>query len=205
MLKYDDTLILFGRSSFINEIKSEIPILIKKYHTMGCNYFCESFPEVEYVVFYDDITPKVNPDSTIVTNVKHFQDCSKKCYALCHNHTKAEFYTINKNFESFEFGNQKLSFCIHTPSMALNWAYQKGFKNVIIAGIDLIINTPHFDAETTPDAQCPDFNTSAIKRAREHLTNVASKYLKVYQLNPKSDIELEKITIKELLENDFNS
>ena len=205
MLNYDDTLILFGRSPFINEIKEEIPLLIKKYHTMGCNYFCESFPDVEYVIFYDDIVPKVKPESIIVTNVRHFQDSSKKCYTLCQSHVNAEFWTINKNFDSFEIGNQKLNFCIHTPSMALNWAYQKGFKNVVIAGIDLIINTPHFDADSTPDAQCPNFNHSAIARARHHITHVATQYLNVYQLNPKSDIELEKITLKELLQNDLNS
>lgn len=203
MFRYDDTLILFGRSEFINEIKDEIPQLIKKYHTMGCNYFCESFPNVEYVVFYDDITPKVRPESTIITNVKHYFDNTKNCFQLCHEHKNIEFYTVNKVFNEFSSSDSRLNFCIHTPSMALNWAWKKGFKNVIIAGIDLIINTPHFDAETTPDAQCPNFNDSAIARARHHLTHVASRYLKIYQLNPKSDIELEKITIKELLNNDF--
>jgi len=200
MFDYEKTLILFGRSPYINEIKNEIPLLIQKYHTMGCNYFCESFPDVEYVVFYDDIAPKVKPESTIITNVKHYVDDTKVCYNLCRNHKNIELYTINKDFESFTTGDSKLNFCIHTPSMALNWAYKKGFETVILAGIDLIKNTPHFDADTTPDATCPNFNDSAINRARRHLTEVASRYLKIYQLNPKSDIELEKITIKELLE-----
>lgn len=202
---YDTTLILFGRSPYINEIKNEIPLLIKEYHTMGCNYFCETFPDVEYVVFYDDITPKVNPESIIITNVKHYQDITKKCYKLCHEHNNIEFYTVNKDDDEFSTGDSRLNFCIHTPSMALNWAYKKGFKTVILAGIDLIKDTPHFDADTAPDANYPNFNDSAIGRARRHLTEVASRYLKVYQLNPKSDIELEKVTIKELLKHDFAS
>ena len=123
MLEYDKTLILFGRSSFINEIRNDIPELIKKYHTMGCNYFCESFPDVEYVVFYDDITPKVKPESTIITNVRHYYDTTKNCYNLCHTHKNIEFYTINKNSNDFSFRDSQLNFCIHTPSMALNWAY----------------------------------------------------------------------------------
>ena len=82
---------------------------------------------------------------------------------------------------------------------------KNGFKNVVIAGIDLIINTEHFDKDTTPDQNGPTFNNFAILEAREHLVNVAAKYLKIYQLNPKSDIELEKITIEELLKNDFTS
>lgn len=198
MLEYDKTLILFGRSSFINEIKNDIPELIKKYHTMGCNYFCESFPDVEYVVFYDDITPKVKPESTIITNVRHYYDATKNCYNLCHTHKNIEFYTINKNSNDFSFRDSQLNFCIHTPSMALNWAYRKGFKNVVIAGIDLIVQTPHFDKDTTPDANCPNFTDSAVLVARKHLTKVASRYLNLYQLNPKSDIEIKKITLQDL-------
>ena len=57
MLEFDKTLILFGRSPFINEIAQYIPDLCNKYHTMGCNYFCDTFPMVEYVIFYDDIVP----------------------------------------------------------------------------------------------------------------------------------------------------
>lgn len=203
MFKYDDTLILFGRSPFINEIKNDIPELIKKYHTMGCNYFCETFPNVEYVIFYDDITPKVKPESTIITNVRHYCDETKNCYKLCHTHKNIEFYTINKVKYDFCFGDSRLNFWIHTPSMALNWAYRKGFKNVIIAGIDLIINTPHFDKDTAPDINYPNFTDSSISEAREHLTKVASRYLNLYQLNPNSDMQMNKISIKELLENDF--
>ena len=197
---FDTTLILFGRSPYINEIKNEIPLLIKKYHTMGCNYFCETFPDVEYVVFYDDISPKVKAESIIITNVKHYFDETKVANKLCREHKNIEFYTINKDDNDFSTGDSRLNFCIHTPSMALNWAYKNGFKTVILAGIDLIKVTPHFDADTAPDATCPNFNDSAIERARKHLTDVASRYLKIYQLNPKSDIELEKITIRELLE-----
>ncbi len=41
--------------------------------------------------------------------------------------------------------------------------------------------------------------------ARKHIYEVGCKYLKIYQLNPNNDMDLEKITIKELLENDFNA
>ena len=70
MFEYDKTLILFGRSPFINKIAEYIPELCNKYHTMGCNYFVNSFPEVEYVVFYDDLVPKVEP--------KHLRDLGQR-------------------------------------------------------------------------------------------------------------------------------
>ena len=201
---YEDTLILFGRSPFINEIKEDIPKLIQKYHTMGCNFFCDTFPEVEYCIFYDDICPKVRPETTIVTNIRHLKNARKRSHKLCTEHyNNAEFYTIvsSKNAD-FPFSSIKgvLHFYLHTPSIAFNWAWKKGFKNVIIAGIDLDINAmEHFDADYTPDKDKCDFKVSTNTNARLHLTKTVTKYLNVYQLNPKSTIEIPKVTMEELL------
>lgn len=200
MLDYDKTLILFGRSPFINELRPAIPQIIKKYHTMGCNYFCESFPDVEFVIFYDDIAPKVSEKSIIITNIEHFRNDKKKCYELCHSHKNIEFYTINKDGRDFSIGDSRLNFFIHTPSIALNWAYKKGFKNVVLGGIDLGVNKQHFDYATTPDQNNVTINDKDMQKARKHLTDVAGKYLRIYQLNPNSDLPIQKITIKELLQ-----
>lgn len=200
MFEYDNTLILFGRSPFINEIAKQIPLLCKKYHTMGCNYFCETFPEVEYVIFYDDIVPHVKPHHKIITNIKYWQYSKYKCHKLLEGHANKSVYIINKKDDCFTENSLKLNFCIHTPSMALNWAYLKGFKNVIIAGIDLTLeNNEHFDKNSTPDRDGHDFNTIAIKKARDHLENVSRRYLNVYQLNPNNDIKIPKVRIEDLL------
>ena len=166
---------------------------------MGCNYFCETFPNVEYVIFFDDIEPKIKKNTKVITDIRYFRDSTKTAYNLCRTHKNIEFYTINRNKDNFQTGDSKLNFCVHTPSMALNWAYKKGFKNVVIAGIDLIPNTPHFDKNYTKGVKYPEFNENSIINARKHLEQVASRYLKIYQLNPNSDMELEKITIKDLL------
>lgn len=200
MFNYDDTLILFGRSPYINKISKYIPDLCKKYHTMGCNYFCNSYPQVEYVIFYDDLVPTVRPEHKIITNTKYFSSIGYKSYELLHSHKNKSLYSINKNYYEFSENPRILNFCIHTPSMALNWAWLNGFKNVIIAGIDLTLeNNEHFDKDTTPDRNGHDFTMSAISRARNHIENVASKHLNVYQLNPESTINIHKIKISELL------
>ena len=200
MFEYDKTLILFGRSPFINEIAEFIPELCKKYHTMGCNYFVNSFPEVEYVVFYDDLVPKVEPKHKIITNTKYCTSATYKSYNLLQNHRNKSLYIINKNSKEFSPNSLILNFCIHTPSMALNWAYLNGFKKVIIAGIDLTLeNNAHFDKDTTPDRDGHDFNVPAITAARNHLENVTRRYLRVYQLNPNSDIQIPKVKISDLL------
>lgn len=199
MFKYDDTLILFGRSPYINTISKYIPELCKKYHTMGCNYFVNSFPQVEYVIFYDDLVPNVEERHKIITNGKYNCSNAYKSYELLQAHENKELYIINKQSFAFSDNPKILNFCIHTPSMALNWAWLNRFKNVVIAGIDLTLeNNEHFDKDTTPDRNGHDFNLSAITAARNHIENVATKHLNIYQLNPKSTINIPKINILDL-------
>lgn len=199
MLERDKTLILFGRSPFINDISQYIPTLCQKYHTMGCNYFCDSFPQVEYVIFFDDLVPKVCPHHTIITNIEYAQNRNAECYELLNSHPQCELYKIVRLY-AFSQKPGELHMCIHTPSLGLNWAYLKGFKNVVLAGIDLTLqNILHFDKDTTPDADSHDFNQSAIIHARLHLEKIASAYLNIFQLNPDSDIKIPKITISDLL------
>lgn len=181
-------LVIFGRSPYINEIKDQIPLIIKKHTTLGINYFCNTFPDVDYVMFYDNICPNVK-NSTIITS---FKNTEKEPQRLIYSH-KYELYHIVKNDDDFSFDPSTLNFCVHTPSMALNWAYQKGFKEVVLAGVDLVPNTLHFDDDK------PIFADEAILRAKNHLENVATKYLKIYQLNPDSYLNLPKITMEDLL------
>lgn len=195
---FDDTLILFGRSPYINKIAKYIPDLCEKYHTMGCNYFCNSFPMVENVIFHDDITPNVQEHSNIITNVLYLRKNSN-CRQLLENHEKKELYVIHRNGKKFAEDAASLNFCIHTPSMGMDWAHKKGFKNVILAGIDLTLENQHFDYKTTPDQNGHTFQEKSLIAARKHLTEVAAKALNIYQLNPESDLNIPKIKITDLL------
>jgi len=195
-MQKENTLILFGRSWFINEIRPSINPLIAKYHSMGVNSFCESFKDVEYVIWTDDYPPNFEEHHTVITNLWWWQNKRSRTFEKIKNHDKKELYIFENEDRYFSDSSLKLNLCFHTPSVALNWAYLKGFKTVILAGIDLNINDlRHFDDEGFNPCWLPD----GVNKARWHLENVATKYLKIYQLNPKSDLQLEKIDIKELL------
>lgn len=196
MLK-DDTLILFGRSPFIKKISKQIPTLCEKYHTMGCNYFCNSFPMVEYVIYHDDICPDIKEHQTVVTNVLYLRRKSNSREVL-EKHDKKELYVVHRNGKGFAPDATSLNFYLHTPSMALDWAYKKGFKNVVLAGIDLTLERTHFDYKTTPDQNGHTFKEDTLYNCRRHLKEIAGKYLNIYQLNPDNDIEIPKISIAEL-------
>ena len=141
----------------------------------------------------------MQPHSKIVTNIQYYKNEFSECHKLLKERC-CELYWIRKEFHIFSTKPNMLHFCVHTPSMALNWAYLKGFKNVILAGIDLTLKSnEHFDKDITPDADTHDFNISALKHARRHLTETAQKYLKIYQLNPDSNIDIPKIKISDLI------
>lgn len=198
MSKNDNILILFGRSLFINEISHYIPKLCEKYHTMGCNFFCNTFPQVEYVIYYDNIAPDINTNQVVITNKKYAEDENSKSYSILTTHPKCELYNITKSFY-FSEDKDTLSMCGHTPSLALNWAYHKGIKNIIIAGIDLDYSSRiHFDANKVPGVVVSDLSQGALIHARKHL-KYAEKFLNIVQLNPKSDIDLPKINIEDLI------
>ena len=199
MLNTKETLILFGRSPYINKVKDKIPALIEKYDTMGCNYFCESFPDVKYVIFYDNLAPKVK-NSTIVTQSKYFNDKKFNAAQKYPDYPKKELYTVIKNSDTLAETPGVLHFHFHTPSMAMNWAYQKGYKNVVLVGIDLINKTPHFDMDITPDIDYPQWYDKDLVKAKRHIKEVIGRYINVYQTNPESDMDIYRISIDALLD-----
>lgn len=191
----DKTLLLFGRSPFINKIRGYIPKLIENYHSVGINSFCETFPSVEYTAFFDDVPFRLSDETTIVTNIRYAQDKNRKFYEACINHKKAEYYLISRDKSRFSEDSKTLNFFYHTPTMVLNWAYLKGFENVILAGVDLVGGIGHFDNPKF----IPNWKPQDLEDAREHLETVCTKYLNIYQLNPESNLKLPKINIEELM------
>lgn len=197
---YDDTLILFGRSPYINGIKRYIPEICEKWHTMGCNYFVNTFPQIEYVVFSDkDVNPDFKSNHVVVTNIlrsNYNTPVGKRLY----NHKFKEFYYFVKTptFQE-DISKNKLSFYLHTPTVALNWAYLHNFKNVVMIGIDLLDNTDHFDKNSTPDIDTCNWGDSCINNMRKHIEEVNGKYLNLYTTNLKNGLNIKKIKITDLI------
>lgn len=195
MLDYDKTLVLFGRSMFINEIRDYIPFLIEHLHTMGVNSFCNHF-ETEFVIYIDDFPPKIREHQTVITNISHYHKRNSMSYNFLAEHQKKELYILEKDYLRFSDSSYKLNYFFHTPTMALNWAYIKGFKNVVLAGIDLnFADKRHFDNVNFD----PNWLEKDVLKARWHLENICTKYLNIFQLNAGSDLRLPKIKLGDLI------
>ena len=79
---------------------------------------------------------------------------------------------------------------------AINYAYLKGYKNIILCGVDLTENWNHFYSvhDTSNDIiRSP----KRIGKMRELLYEFKD-YVNLYQLNPESDLNIKKINIGEL-------
>lgn len=183
----NDTVIIFGRSPFVNEIRSEIPKLCRKFFSIGCNYFVESFPCVNAVIFYDDITPRFFNNQLLITQRKYAEDAEYKCHELCRTHKHSEFYDVKRTPDGLSGDPGKLNFWFHTPSMALNWAHQKGYSRAILAGIDLDIGTPHFD-----DGSVPEWEINGLLDARSQFERLCVEFGEVLQLNPECTLDIAK-------------
>lgn len=182
-----DTLILFGRSLFIDKIKKHIPDLISKYDTMGINTFYKSFPDVKFVIFYDKIAaPKEKINNLIVTDIKNKD-------AVCHQ-DNVQLYKVITNREEFSTKKDEINFYYFTSSMAINWAYINGYKNIVLAGIDLI-NNLHFDDKNHK----PIIADGVLDKTKIYMEDICQKHINIFQLNPESDLKVLKITLQELL------
>lgn len=193
--KNDNEIILFGRNMFINEVREFIPSLIDKFHTIACNQFVNSFENVENVIFFDDIAPikSVKPHHNIITDIRLIRNKNARCYEWLKKHQKKELYLIDHQ-QYFSRSGRHLAFFFHTPSMALNWCYQKGFKTVYLCGVEISEDTRHFDV---------NYNACWTDRkrlqARKILEKEYTKHLNIIQLDKKSTLDLKKTDIKELL------
>lgn len=193
--KNDNEIILFGRNMFINEVREYIPNLLINYHSIACNQFVDSFNDVENVIFFDDITPikSVKPHHNLITDVRLSRNQKYKCYEWLKNHKKKELYLIDYQ-TNFTESESHLSFFFHTPSMALNWCYKKGFKTVYLCGVEISEDTQHFDSNY------PACWTDRKRlQARKILENVYTKYLNIIQLDINSTLNMKKISIKDLM------
>ncbi len=195
-MNYDDTLVIFGCSPYINGIKRYIPAICKKWHTMGINEFCNTFKDVEYVIFNDRrCNPKFDKTHYVITNLSctnYNTDLGKKLYS----HAFKEYcYVVPSKNLQLDAGEHKLSIYHHTTTMAINWAYLHGFKNVVLIGVDLINNTGHFFDKDYMFS----WDENRINESIKHLENINDKYINLYKVNAKNEINIPLIKIGDLI------
>ena len=184
-----NTAIIFGCSPFINKVpKSDINYLIENYYHIGLNNFIHIYPNIKNVLFsdygvYDWIKPNLNNQNIIISKTAYDFNFIKE------NREKPKNIEFIFDASSEIFHDLSLNkLCMYKTSAlpAVNYLYLKGYKNIILCGVDLTHNWNHFysgnDIIRTPNR---------IDRMRNILYQFKD-YVNLYQLNPDSDLEIKK-------------
>jgi len=194
MFNKNNTCIIFGTSPFITEFGADnINYLINNYTSIGINSFGLNYPDIEYWIWsdynlYDSYKNNLKDHKLIVSEEVHRREI-----LLDNANLKIEYiFDGSANEISHNLDNNKLLMFKTTAHPAINYMYLKGFKNIILCGVDLVSNWEHFDN----DGKC--FRTpKRIEQIRERLYKF-KEYINLYTLNKNSDLEIDKINIKEL-------
>lgn len=194
MINKNNTAIIFGCSPFINKISQDnINYLIDNYYHIGLNYFITKYPNVKNILYYDggcykNIKAHITNQNIIVS--KFAFNIDSKTEPVPQN----KLYVFDKSIEIIHDINlHKLGFNKNSCHPAINYAYLQGYKNIILCGIDLTSDWGHFYDNGLNQIQSERY----INRVRNYLYQFKN-YVNLYQLNPESDLDIEKINIGDL-------
>ncbi len=195
MSNKNNTAIIFGCSPFINKISQDnINYLINNYYHIGINNFIHIYPNIKNILFsdygvYDWIKPHLNNQNIIISQTAYRHNF------ILENRDKPKNieYIFDARSEIFHDLSKNMLCMFKTSALpAINYAYLKGYKNIMLCGVDLTENWNHFyehaQVNRTP---------KRINQMRELLYQFKD-YVNLYQLNPESDLDIKKINIGEL-------
>lgn len=199
MINKLNTAIIFGCSPFINKIsEKDVNYLINNYYNIGLNNFVMKYPNTKNILFadycaYDWIKNNIQDKNIILSKTAYDFNFIKE------NREKPKNidFVFDASSEIFhDLSLNKLCMFKTSAHPAINYAYLLGYKNIILCGIDLTQNWNHFYSE---QYSLNDIIRSPIRvnRIREILYQFKD-YVNLYQLNPESDLDIEKITMENL-------
>lgn len=199
MINKNNTAIIFGCSPFINKMSQyNINYLIENYYHIGINNFIQKYPNIKNILFsdystYDWIKPYLNNQNIIISQTAYHHNFKLE------NREKPKNieYIFDARSEIFHDLSKNMLCMFKTSALpAINYAYLKGYKNIILCGVDLTENWNHFYSEQYSGNDIIR-TPKRIKKMRELLYQFKD-YINLYQLNSESDLDIKKINIGEL-------
>jgi len=199
MINKSNTAIIFGCSPFINKISENgINYLIENYYHIGLNNFIHKYLNVKNILFsdygtYDFIKDSINNQNIIMSQTAYHHNFELE------NKTKPKNieYIFDARSEVFHDLSKNMLCMYKTSALpAINYAYFKGYKNIILCGVDLTENWNHFYSEQNSSNDIIRM-PKRIRKMRE-LVYRFKEYINLYQLNPESDLDIGKINIGDL-------
>lgn len=172
--KRKENIIIFGRSPFINQLKLN-NIDYTKFDVLCINYPIPDI-KVHYVVSADNwVKPKLAPATKWISS--------------------RAGWIIRKQREVIR-RYKELNWLHYSSDLAVNFAILQGYKNIYLAGVDLVEDSKpfdHYDGVVNKNGKDPN----GIKEEKEYIKELCLKAnVNIYQTNPQADwLEYKNINL----------
>ena len=192
MITSKNTALIIGDSPFIGEVENQLHYAVDRYPSIGINHVVKKF-KVSTHIFQD---MKFIPITNAYQNVK---TVAPEWYGdMVQKENKELFPSFPFNFhvhtENDIYKDGKLAWEGFTHDYAISYCIYKGYENVILIGAaDFTEGTHHMTNEL--------FNPSNSLReySQRFIQEICTKKVRIYTCNPKSSLNLPRISLTELL------
>ena len=184
--------ILLGDSPFLGEVEGKVQYVLDRFYSMGINRIIDRFCVQSHVFVDPFILPITNAHPELFTlSLYRYGDLVNKPNKELHDSYNFDF---TKNTCKDLLKEDKLAWCGFTHDFALSYIINKGYDDIILLGTADFTAGPHFS--NPYDLRCSERLKLKSKRFIEE---VCSKRAVIRTCNPKSILDIPRISIDELL------
>ena len=183
----EERVIILGDSPFLKEVEEKINYVTEKYYTLGINRIINKFNTHCHIFVDQHLIPLTNErqDLKTVTLYSYGDLIQKRSRELYDTYPCGTNNVVEKD--------GKLAWCGFTHDYALSYCIHKGAKEIILIGAADFSNG-HYSV--THDFVYSD---SLKKQSIKFIENVCSKYADIKTCNSNSALNIERISIENLL------
>lgn len=192
----DNTVIIIGKSPIIDDVNiyTKLPDLQSKFHNIGINQIAIPL-RTEYIAFVD---------KKAIISLKYIH-LSTKIISIDKNATtsfEGDFYRSDHiPLDKPPFYNNTYSYYGFTHDICISWAYKNNFKNIILVGVaDFTENSVYSSfTDGLPNMNSNFHYHNDCKAKSIKFIENAQKYINIYTINPKSVLNVPRISLDLLL------
>lgn len=188
------TLVIIGKSPIIDMYDEEIKLLIDKYDTLSINSVATKY-HTKYCSFLDTsikyYAHHIPEDVTCITTPINV--------GYCKNHP-VEIYKSFKYKEGKVYTDNSLAYFGFTHDFAISWGIKSKYCNIVLVG------AADFDTDkycSSIKFSMPTFRISKFVEdaSINGISKVFTNFTHMYTINPMSKLNIDKISISDLLYN----
>lgn len=185
------SVIILGDSPFLGEIQDKLRYALDRYHSIGINNVITKYYTNEHIFVDKPFIALTNNFMGKTVTLKHYKSLIPK-----ENKELYEIFPLNlkEHTEKDIFTEDRVAWCGFTHDFAISYAIKKGFDKIILIGAADFVAGPHFSTPYTFK-----YSSTCRGKSKQFIENYASKLVDIVTCNPKSILNVSKVSIDDLL------